>query len=1766
MMALEVRLFGQFNLQYAGQEIIIPSRPAQSLLAYLVLNTGVIHRREKLAGLLWPDTTETNARGYLRKALWLIRKSFEGASAPWQDYLRIDEISVSFERTSAYWLDADLITQHKDPQEWTIDDLVTVVSVFLGELLPGFYDQWTVLERERHQMAYHQKMNLLLERLIQIGQWDEVLKWGEQWIRLDYSPEPSFRALMIAYAGLGDQGMVGATYQRCVEALDRDLGLEPSSETRLLFQQLISGEPYPTILVLPERETIYIPEEPPAQGSPPYKGLEFFDVEDADLFYGREKLTAHLVGRVRKGERILFVVGASGSGKSSLVRAGLMPALKRGDQLIDGSFPPEGSPDWLVYVLQPTAQPLEMLASSLCRDEPSLRSVSALIDDLRQDPRSLHLCGNRLCQIHAAPRLLLVVDQFEELFTLCHDATQREVFIDNLLAAVAPKLSGPTIVVVTLRADFYPHCAQYPGLRQQLAKHQEYIGQMSSEELRRAIEEPARRGAWEFEPGLVDLILRDVRDQPGSLPLLSHALLETWYRRRGRTLTLKSYAESGSVHGAIAHTAEKVYQQGLDGSQQAIARQIFLRLTELGEDTPETRRRAQVSELLPSAEQRTEVEAVLEKLVAARLVTVSEDYAEVSHEALIREWPTLRQWLEEDRQGFEVHRQLTEAALTWESMERDESALYRGARLANAHEWSQGHRGEVNILEQEFLEASRDLAEHRQREREKQIRRLRWLAASLAGILLLALLSAVYAFNQRSFAQREAHLATSRQLADAALNNLGADPELGILLALEAVSEAQTAGLPVPREAKEALHQTLQVSRLEMVINAHQDGVRELDFSPDGQTIVSVGKDREIKVWDAASGQLLNSTRATNVEITHVAYSPDGEYIATSDHDLTAKIWDSETLTQITSLEGHETGVLTLAFSSDGDRLVTSSMSPWEGEFVWDTSNGQLIDILPGEVTITEAISFSPNGEWIAAATFDGRVSLWNATTYNEIRSLGSGESMMIGLAFSPDGSRLAASDANGKVTIWDFSSGEEMTSFYAHADYILDIEFSPDGSRLATSSLDGSAKIWDASTGQALLQLAGHTDGILSVAFDPNGDHLATGSMDDTIRLWNVSLSQEWLSFPTDGYAGRIAFSPDSSLLVAGAGNQGELHLWDLATGEEPVLFYEGGHPGGVEAVAISPDGSRMASVGGDDSLKIWDIDTGKLLNTKEELDFSVIHDVAYNPDGSLLAIGGEDYTIKLLDTATLEKSSEFLNKDMVDGLAFSPDGTLLASTTRSGVARLWDLRTGEDSQTLVVAADWLANLDFSPDGYSLALAGDDGTVSVWQIGDDQPRLILHGHSAPVMGVAFSPDGRRIATSSQDSTLRLWDANTGEELLLLNPEGGVGLVDIAFSPDGKLLATSGEDALRVYLLEIDDLVTLAESRLSRHFTTDECRRFLPATRCESLIYPTITPQPLSEVKATGRICAFTDQTGIMKFSYFYQTYLGVKEAAERYEWDIKVFVPEMYEIGPRDFERTLNADCDLIVGLGFVFYDEVKENAIQHPGQRFLLLDDDFKPPFKNVWTVTYASDQGAFLAGYLAAAMTQTGVIGTFGGAKVPAVTDFMDGFESGMRYYNQKYGAEVQLFGWDSAAHEGYIAGFMDEESGYEYAQRMLEQGADIIFPVAGSVTGYGALVAVGENQDAYAIGVDLDYVELYPQFAEVLLTSVMKRYDISVIQAADALAEGNFVGGNYNGTLKSGEVALAPFHELEAIIPDHIKADLEQIKADIIAGKIRTKPEE
>lgn len=489
---------------------------------------------------------------------------------------------------------------------------------------------------------------------------------------------------------------------------------------------------------------------PPEVGEPPYKGLQYFDEADADHFLGRETLTAKLVGQLRE-TRFLAVIGASGSGKSSAVRAGLVPALRRGKPLADGALPPTGSDSWLIRVMTPTANPLDALATALLPDgEPA--AVAALRDRLGAGPTALvDALPDALGK--SQPKLLLIVDQFEELFSLVRHEADRRAFIDNLVTAAGG--DRPILIVIVLRADFYAHCAQYEGLRELVSRHQEYIGAMSREELFRVIVLPAARDNWKLQEGLVELMLDDVGDEPGALPLLSHALLETWKRRRGRTMTLSGYKESGGVRGAIAKTAETVFRQRLTPEQQPIARMIFMRLTELGEsadsDTPDTRRRAQFSELITRTTDAAMLDAVLSILIDSRLVMTDvippgeTKVVEVAHEALIREWPTLRDWLNQDREGLIRHRQLTADVNDWLSLNRDPGALYRGAKLEQALTWTAKPPDPLSVVETEFLEASRAAVEEDawRAERLAKAARNQRILMGVAAALLLGVVAAV---------------------------------------------------------------------------------------------------------------------------------------------------------------------------------------------------------------------------------------------------------------------------------------------------------------------------------------------------------------------------------------------------------------------------------------------------------------------------------------------------------------------------------------------------------------------------------------------------------------------------------------------------------------------------------------------------------------------------------------------------------------------------------------------------------------------------------------------------------------------------------------------------------------------------------------------------------------------------------------------------------------------------------------------------------------
>jgi tetratricopeptide (TPR) repeat protein len=502
--------------------------------------------------------------------------------------------------------------------------------------------------------------------------------------------------------------------------------------------------------IVGQAEVKDIEDLPPEAGESPFLGLQYFDEADADRFFGRELLTARIASRLYQ-THFLTIIGASGSGKSSLVRAGVIPALRRGERLADGSLPPTAASRWDIHILTPTAHPLEALAVTLLRESDSLSAINDLRAELIENTGALGLAARKSLVRSSNSHFLLVIDQFEEVFTLCRHADEREAFLANLLEAVNPERQAPVTILIVLRADFYAQLSQNDRLREMVSQNQEFIGAMSRDELFRAIVQPAALGKWKVQEGLVEVMLREAGDEPGALPLLSHALLETWKRRRGRTLTLSGYSEAGGVRGAIAQTAEAIFQQRLTPEQRPIARMIFVRLADLGENAQDTRRRAAFSELITVASDEKIIQAVLNILIDARLVTTGtlppgdEQVVEVAHEALIREWPTLRAWLDENREDLILHRQLTADVNDWIKLERDTGALYRGARLRQMKAWGESYTGGLSLTEQEFLQASyaNELDEAQKAVLLERSRRLQRISIGASAILAIVLI--VYA-------------------------------------------------------------------------------------------------------------------------------------------------------------------------------------------------------------------------------------------------------------------------------------------------------------------------------------------------------------------------------------------------------------------------------------------------------------------------------------------------------------------------------------------------------------------------------------------------------------------------------------------------------------------------------------------------------------------------------------------------------------------------------------------------------------------------------------------------------------------------------------------------------------------------------------------------------------------------------------------------------------------------------------------------------------
>jgi WD40 repeat protein len=1151
------------------------------------------------------------------------------------------------------------------------------------------------------------------------------------------------------------------------------------------------------------------PREAPADVACPYKGLRAFQPEDAAFFFGREALVADVLARLAEA-RFVAVVGASGSGKSSFVRAGLVAAIWRGAL-------PAGM-HARVITLTPGERPLEQLAMRLAL----LQGVSAgsVLDDLRTDPERVVLAA-RQALVDAPPdaRLVLVIDQFEELFTLCHDEVERRLFVDALLHARGP--GNPTLVVLAVRADFYGRFAAFPALAAAVQDHQALVGRMTQADLRRAIEQPAAEAGLVLEPGLAESMLDDLGEEPGALPLLSHALLETFERRSGHTLTLAGYVESGGVRGAIAKTAETVFD-GLDPAQQAIARRVFLDLTEIGDASEPTRRPVNRSEVADAP-----TEDVIDVLADARLITVGEDTVQVAHEALIRYWPTLRHWLEENRESLRLRRRLTQAASEWDALDHDPGALYRGARLAATADWAE--REDLAPREREFLEASRAAEEAELSAARRRARRLRAVAAGLSVLVLATAASAVLALRERDRAREQEQVAQSRQLASEAQARAQSDPELAALLALEAHGMRKTIDSRVA-----ALSMLVPLERAAGSLPESRN-VMALAMARDSRALATIDTGGNVQVWDLRTLRrrgpaFAGSDVPPDVFSANVAISPDGTRVASGGTDGRIRLWrvgqDPARVPPLAKVRG---GAL-VAFSPDG-RLLAGAGGIDNRVRLWDAGSGRPLGrpFAGFKNAGVSAMAFSPDGKTIAIEGLQFPMRLWDVATRRPVGPpFRGGDSAAASLAFSGDGKILAAGEGSGRIWLWDVATGRRLgPAIPAFDDAMADsVTLNDDGSLLAAGG-GGEVQLWSVPTRRALGPPLEDDAPEGHVAFSADGKTLAYTGEDGQVLLWDPAPGRALdRPLPHGGPVDSVAFSADGKLLAA---VDEAVTLWDRAS-RSAVDRFEGIN---LTALSFSPDGSLLAVAGWNNEIRFYDVTARRLLPQRLLFGEVPVFGLAFSPDGRQVA--GASDRVEIRDVRTGQPvGAPFEGVKNANSVAFSPDGKRLAAAD-SDRAVIWDLAT-RDRRTL--PASVVQSVAFSPDGTILATGGLVGRL--WDTATGRPLgQPLRGDTV-MESVAFTPDGKTLATG--DADVRLWDVASRRELG--PPLTSIDFVSsVAFSPDGKQLAAGGirterqpfdgPGALRLWdsVLWTDSLPALRERlcpAIGRNLTTPERQQFLP--------------------------------------------------------------------------------------------------------------------------------------------------------------------------------------------------------------------------------------------------------------------------------------------------------------------------------------------------
>lgn len=846
-----------------------------------------------------------------------------------------------------------------------------------------------------------------------------------------------------------------------------------------------------------------------ADARPPYAGLAAFGESDAGVFFGREKLTAALVEHLKE-KRLLVLFGASGSGKSSVLRAGVLPAFSGVSTL----------------VLTPGPHPLEECAVRLAaRAGAAADSVRA---DLAADPGAFHrmvrqLLAGRRESDPATDELIVVVDQFEEVFTLCRDARERERFVASLIhAAQAP--DSRTRVAVAVRSDFYTHCTRLPGLVDVLPRAHHPVGPMTAEELRAAIVRPAAHARLTVESALLTTLMADAHGRPGALPLLSHALLETWRRRRGNALTLAGYRAAGGFEGALTQTAE-AFHHALSDSGRLAARRLFLRLVALGEGTEDTKRRVPRHEL----DDGPDTAPVLEQATRARLLTVDGDHVEIAHEALIRCWNRLGGWLDEDRNQHRLLRALTEATALWESLDHDDDILYRGARLAAVKDIPPQA---LTARERAFVDASESAAQEAHRRDRRSLRRLRRLVAALVVLLVCAVAAAGFAVQAQSTVTRQRNEAVVLRAADESVRLSPHDPSLAAQIALAAYRQA-------PRKrTRDALLSTLSVASADPRATGPEPAGHTPAVAPDGRTL-AMADGSQVSLWDIGDPRRprrLGIIDGDGTGMNSIEFTPGGRTLLGAGGDGTLRSWDVTDPRHPVLLSkrptGHSDAIYSVAVRRDGRMAATSSYDDtvrlWD---VTDPARPRPLGTLRGHSANVKPLAFSPDGATLASGSDDRSVRIWDVTRPRHaatVAVLKGHRHFVDALAYSPDGRTLLSGSDDRTAKLWDVGDlphHRELGELARHADIVAGVAFAPDGRTAVTVGVDGAVNTWDVTDRARPAPLASLTNpggSVKEVRYLGADGTILTVTAHRNVQVWYTDLARV-LADACDRFPGTI-------------------------------------------------------------------------------------------------------------------------------------------------------------------------------------------------------------------------------------------------------------------------------------------------------------------------------------------------------------------------------------------------------------------------------------------------------------------------------------------------------------------------------------------------------------------------------------------------------------------------------------------------------------------